>query len=141
MRAAIILPWVGGEMPLHLSFTCYTMLGGSKTATLLLFHESAQRSSVPEACRMSRNVEVNEVGDGGIAALHARRIYEAMGYQDQGQAGELQQKLARLFDIAPACLPEFKPSWGWVFGEYLNCLLYTSPSPRDQRGSRMPSSA
>ena len=24
---------------------------------------------------------------------------------------------------------------------YANCLLYTSPSPRDQRGSRMPSSA
>ena len=24
---------------------------------------------------------------------------------------------------------------------YLSCLLYTSPSPRDQRGSRMPSSA
>ena len=30
-----------------------------------------------------------------------------------------------------------------VFGLTLNeaCLLYTSPSPRDQRGSRMPSSA
>ena len=26
-------------------------------------------------------------------------------------------------------------------GEGLGCLLYTSPSPRDQRGSRMPSSA
>ena len=26
-------------------------------------------------------------------------------------------------------------------GEFLACLLYTSPSPRDQRGSRMPSSA
>ena len=25
--------------------------------------------------------------------------------------------------------------------EFENCLLYTSPSPRDQRGSRMPSSA
>ena len=25
--------------------------------------------------------------------------------------------------------------------EYIICLLYTSPSPRDQRGSRMPSSA
>ena len=25
--------------------------------------------------------------------------------------------------------------------QYTNCLLYTSPSPRDQRGSRMPSSA
>ena len=24
---------------------------------------------------------------------------------------------------------------------FINCLLYTSPSPRDQRGSRMPSSA
>ena len=24
---------------------------------------------------------------------------------------------------------------------YMTCLLYTSPSPRDQRGSRMPSSA
>ena len=26
-------------------------------------------------------------------------------------------------------------------GSYWHCLLYTSPSPRDQRGSRMPSSA
>ena len=25
--------------------------------------------------------------------------------------------------------------------QYYTCLLYTSPSPRDQRGSRMPSSA
>ena len=25
--------------------------------------------------------------------------------------------------------------------EFYGCLLYTSPSPRDQRGSRMPSSA
>ena len=25
--------------------------------------------------------------------------------------------------------------------ENMRCLLYTSPSPRDQRGSRMPSSA
>ena len=30
----------------------------------------------------------------------------------------------------------------YVWGrKYLLCLLYTSPSPRDQRGSRMPSSA
>ena len=28
-----------------------------------------------------------------------------------------------------------------IEGPYRNCLLYTSPSPRDQRGSRMPSSA
>ena len=30
---------------------------------------------------------------------------------------------------------------GPLTGELLLCLLYTSPSPRDQRGSRMPSSA
>ena len=29
----------------------------------------------------------------------------------------------------------------WRTGEVYDCLLYTSPSPRDQRGSRMPSSA
>ena len=28
-----------------------------------------------------------------------------------------------------------------IYGKYIFCLLYTSPSPRDQRGSRMPSSA
>ena len=31
---------------------------------------------------------------------------------------------------------------GWLFSAMFSaCLLYTSPSPRDQRGSRMPSSA
>ena len=29
----------------------------------------------------------------------------------------------------------------WNFPTDQGCLLYTSPSPRDQRGSRMPSSA
>ena len=32
-------------------------------------------------------------------------------------------------------------SGGVYIGHNTNCLLYTSPSPRDQRGSRMPSSA
>ena len=33
--------------------------------------------------------------------------------------------------------------WSFVVNavSYMGCLLYTSPSPRDQRGSRMPSSA
>ena len=30
---------------------------------------------------------------------------------------------------------------GINFDKIYSCLLYTSPSPRDQRGSRMPSSA
>ena len=32
-------------------------------------------------------------------------------------------------------------SGGSTMGLAIGCLLYTSPSPRDQRGSRMPSSA
>ena len=31
--------------------------------------------------------------------------------------------------------------WNGAGAEDVDCLLYTSPSPRDQRGSRMPSSA
>ena len=33
------------------------------------------------------------------------------------------------------------PTWVAVDAKKMDCLLYTSPSPRDQRGSRMPSSA
>ena len=40
-------------------------------------------------------------------------------------------------DIWRACQTKDAPIRDWV----KLCLLYTSPSPRDQRGSRMPSSA
>ena len=36
---------------------------------------------------------------------------------------------------------EFAKEHGYVATQTGRCLLYTSPSPRDQRGSRMPSSA
>ena len=41
------------------------------------------------------------------------------------------------------CEKIFGPTKDWecYCGKYKRCLLYTSPSPRDQRGSRMPSSA
>ena len=38
-------------------------------------------------------------------------------------------------DLTSAGMQPFKQ------GKHMFCLLYTSPSPRDQRGSRMPSSA
>ena len=38
--------------------------------------------------------------------------------------------------------PEFKLEWWYVTGHlFKDCLLYTSPSPRDRQKSRMPSSA
>jgi len=38
-------------------------------------------------------------------------------------------------------LPEVDAERIAIWGISYSCLLYTSPSPRDQRGSRMPSSA
>ena len=42
--------------------------------------------------------------------------------------------------ICQFCDTDFIGTNGENGGKY-SCLLYTSPSPRDQRGSRMPSSA
>ena len=45
----------------------------------------------------------------------------------------------------PVSVGDVVPMFGWLYLvtriEKGRCLLYTSPSPRDQRGSRMPSSA
>ena len=38
-------------------------------------------------------------------------------------------------------LPILPEHWQMVVGKDKNCLLYTSPSPRDSTSSRMPSSA
>ena len=52
--------------------------------------------------------------------------------------------------VLPVSADPAAPAWfhGWVHVDDAGviaglgpCLLYTSPSPRDQRGSRMPSSA
>ena len=43
--------------------------------------------------------------------------------------------------IPPTSIDAPSPPRGYVHRWIRACLLYTSPSPRDQRGSRMPSSA
>ena len=47
--------------------------------------------------------------------------------------------------LNPEAINAMRQSFGLtndpIYIQYLSCLLYTSPSPRDQRGSRMPSSA
>ena len=115
MRVGILLPWVGGDLPPHLSFTCRSMAGGAATATLLLIHEASQRRSVAPACREVANVEVVELRDGGVAALHASRLAARGG----GDGAALAVKLGRLFRSTPGALSEFKPAWGHVFGSYL----------------------
>ena len=69
----------------------------------------------------------------GFLALAPDALYPVGGYPGNDDDGRtLQKKLDRakiMIDMLNGA-------------EYLKaCLLYTSPSPRDQRGSRMPSSA
>ena len=53
----------------------------------------------------------------------------------------VQASIALLEQAGYAALPDNKAWQLKPNGKYYVCLLYTSPSPRDQRGSRMPSSA
>ena len=59
---------------------------------------------------------------------------------------EWDEELLKILNIPKSMLPSVKNSsddFGVISQKVLDasCLLYTSPSPRDQRGSRMPSSA
>ena len=58
------------------------------------------------------------------------------GQKRKGLGSQLLQQLLRL-----ESLQQSKTWMAHVDIENKGCLLYTSPSPRDQRGSRMPSSA
>ena len=75
---------------------------------------------------LERMIRVDQAGEYG-----AKRIYA-------GQLAVLKNKASKetLDEIREMDAQE------QVHLDYFNnCLLYTSPSPRDQRGSRMPSSA
>ena len=59
-------------------------------------------------------------------------------------AGELMNRggiTQRLVEFSQAMMGHLKGGLAHVPNHLLNCLLYTSPSPRDKRQSRMPSSA
>ena len=89
----------------------------------------------------------------GMRQLHSKDI----SHQDLKPSNVLQQKdgSAKIADLGRALTPgatvphEQMPWPGDLqyappeiaYGSLDPCLLYTSPSPRDQRGSRMPSSA
>ena len=53
---------------------------------------------------------------------------------------EIEASVLAAKQVAAVLLPEWDTP-GAQDGQDVSCLLYTSPSPRDQRGSRMPSSA
>ena len=69
---------------------------------------------------------VNEDARAGIASYIAQLARDTASSSGGGSAPNKKQHQERLAEYAK---------------QIQSCLLYTSPSPRDQRGSRMPSSA
>ena len=68
----------------------------------------------------------------------------ARGFSERNRIG----REAAVTDIMVCVADHYEPRWATADEELerqrvaaWTCLLYTSPSPRDQRGSRMPSSA
>ena len=74
--------------------------------------------------------------DGDTQRIDTSRVLDSLQVADAGQSSVpvLQQGL-----LSSGALNN--PNDGDIATDPTACLLYTSPSPRDQRGSRMPSSA
>ena len=70
--------------------------------------------------------------DGDASAVNAQRMFDEVRSLD---VLSLSMRVAYWPDASA------REGDGDALGEYQNCLLYTSPSPRDKRQSRMPSSA
>ena len=81
-------------------------------------------------------------GGNGAVAFH-REKYIAAGGPDGGDGGNGGSIILKVDDNM-STLMDFRYKRKYVAGNGVDgqgCLLYTSPSPRDMRRSRMPSSA
>ena len=87
--------------------------------------------------------------EGFVSVEHLKRYTTTGMATDQGKTSNL-NALAIMANIQGVSIPEvgtttFRPPYTpltlGAVGAQESCLLYTSPSPRDKRQSRMPSSA
>ena len=86
----------------------------------------------------------NEIlGDGGRIAQRLENYEQRQQQLDMADA--VAQAIANKNHLVVEAGTGVGKSFGYLVPAILSlqdsCLLYTSPSPRDQRGSRMPSSA
>ena len=70
------------------------------------------------------------------------KLKATLELRDQGEIAKIEPFMPRVLDAFQVYLRELRTTdIQGSAGMFRLCLLYTSPSPRDQRGSRMPSSA
>ena len=86
-------------------------------------------------CDFSQKVTLmQDAGAVGVIVVNSEKDGETLAMMKRNDS-----KVAAKQISIPSVMISFQ-SWT-KFAPCTNCLLYTSPSPRDQRGSRMPSSA
>ena len=91
------------------------------------FEELVESLGIPEACKLDKPVFKKMLLD-----------TEALDGADKTALKDDVEKIRWLYTLKPSTINVAPYSDG---DKEYTCLLYTSPSPRDQRGSRMPSSA
>ena len=141
----VVPEWISGRAPM--------LLEASKDGKALQTIDLAKRDCFilgrqPELCHVT--LEHASVSRQHVAILHGQPPGQAQGWflidlgsaHGTGASSGKGQPYARVKSDAPpfALVPGASFRIGKSSRVY-TCLLYTSPSPRDQRGSRMPSSA
>ena len=113
---------------------------GIKTTYTYEFWDTDRRTIIKKRTTSQPVIEADQNGSGEAYTTEA--YYDRLGrmiWQKDGVGfisytayhPTLGGVSLRVTDVDPASMD----------AEFITCLLYTSPSPRDQRGSRMPSSA
>ena len=88
-------------------------------------------------------VEEARLAEAGFAVTAAEIAERFVGLSYASMAAELEAQFGQPLPdgLLAAVQSETMERFPSELEEVPGCLLYTSPSPRDQRGSRMPSSA
>ena len=78
-----------------------------------------------------------------LPAIHAMKVCDRITNQDKYQVtiDQWLKDVKQTLDSETGLIPHSNLADGKQTGQGRACLLYTSPSPRDKRQSRMPSSA
>ena len=89
--------------------------------------------------KTSLAVELAQHFSGEILSADSRQVYKGM---DIGTGKDLSEYQSIPYHLIDTCLAGDQYNlYYFLHDAHKACLLYTSPSPRDKRQSRMPSSA
>ena len=98
---------------------------------------SGRQCGAGEAARCNGDYAVSPLSQAPTKMMRA-----SLGFENRWPFTTQDPFVSPLHDLHEACLRDSSlEKWLGESIPCVTCLLYTSPSPRDQRGSRMPSSA